>query len=141
MAKLQIPLPEQLPFSTQLTVLIQHINRANHLANEHLIALLNEARSRYMQQLEQQHPAFHAQNFINADLAIVYQSEAHHGDVLCIDVGAQDFSRYGCDIVYRVTQASNAKPVAIAKMAMLQFDYTQQQLTPTPANFSQWFEI
>ena len=141
MTKLQISLPNHLPFSTQITVLIQHINRANHLANEHLVALLNEARSRYMQQLAQQHSAFQAHNFINADLAVIYQSEARHGDLLRIEVGAQDFSRYGCDIVYRVTQADNAKPVAIAKTAMLQFDYEKQQLTPTPENFSQWFEI
>ncbi|CAA0098169.1 Uncharacterised protein [BD1-7 clade bacterium] len=140
MPKVQIELPDNFTFSTELDVLIQHINRANHLANEHLIALLNEARTRYCEALKTAGADIDFRQFINADLAVVYQSEAKYGERLCIQVHAQDFSRYGCDFVYRVTEIQSGRPVAIAKTAMLQFDYENQKLAPVDADFAANFQ-
>jgi acyl-CoA thioesterase FadM len=140
MAKVIIELPTHFNFSTDVQVLIQHINRANHLANENLVALLNEARMRFMASLTLADAGMSEREFINADLAVVYKSEAHHGDILQIDVAANDFSRYGCDFVYKVSQKSSGQLVAIAKTAMLRYNYDKQALEAIDPRFKQLFD-
>ena len=139
MARVIIPIPETFPFFTDLDVYIQHINAGQHLANEQLVALLNEARMRYLATLPLQANDIEPRGFIGADLAVIYQSEVRYGDRLRIEVAADDFNKYGCDFVYRVTSLNNAQPVAIAKMAMLMFDYTNQRLKPVPEGFKALF--
>ncbi|NRB41000.1 MAG: acyl-CoA thioesterase [Pseudomonadales bacterium] len=139
MAKITIDLPKTFLFSTQIDVLIQHINRADHLANEHLVALLNESRSRLYKQLGN-NTLVNFREFINADLAVVYKSEAHYGDTLKIDIAADDFNKYGCDLVYRVSQADTGQCVAVAKMAMLRCDPQTGKLSPVPEGFNKLFQ-
>lgn len=139
MAKVTIDLPEKFTFSTDIQVLIQHINRADHLANENLIAFLNEARLRFTESLPKGNSSIDPRSVINADLAVIYKSEAHHGDILSIEVAAHDFSKYGCDFVYRVTQKRDGTLVAIAKTAMLCFDYENKCLMEVPEDFPALF--
>jgi acyl-CoA thioesterase FadM len=141
MAKITLELPETFAFRAEIQVMIQHINRANHLANEHIVAFLNEARTQYCHSIDYASFGISADQFINADLVVLYQSEAHYGDRLCIDVAAQDFSKYGCDFIYKISQKSSGKSVAIAKTAMLHFDYEQKCLSAVPSNFRDLFKI
>lgn len=140
MARVEISLPPQFAFETRIDVLTQHINAGRHLANEHLVALLNEARVRYMDSLPKQRSATSPRAFINADLAVIYKAEARHGDTLNIEVAAQDFSRYGCDFVYRVTRVQDQRLIAIAKTAMLNMDYDSGKLVPVSADFPRLFD-
>ena len=84
-------------------------------------------------------PCIPWRGFIGADLAVNYKAEAHYGDRLKIEVAAQDFSKYGCDFVYRVTNLKTGQLCAIAKTAMLTFDYQASCLKPVPDNFAQLF--
>jgi acyl-CoA thioester hydrolase len=139
MSRINIDLPESFAFSTEIDVLIQHINAGQHLANEQLVALLNEARMRFMATLPL--AAYHIplRSFINGDLAVIYKSEARHGDRLKIEVQAGDFHKYGCDFFYRVTQTRDNTAVAFAKTGMLMFDYEHKQLKTVPDNFPALF--
>ncbi|HEY9036239.1 MAG TPA: thioesterase family protein [Pseudomonadales bacterium] len=137
MARVEIPLPERFGFKTTLDVYIGHINRGDHLGNESLLSLLNEARVRFMAERQHAHPALATLHWINADLAIIYKSEARHGERLTIEIAATGFHRRGCDFIYRVS-AADGRLVAIAKTAMLLFDYTEKQLTEAPAELPDW---
>lgn|SRR5690554_207123 len=139
MARVQIDLPEHFNFSTQVDVLIQHINIGRHLANEQLVALLNEARVRFMQSISIEKGLAGSRSFINADLAVIYKAEAKYADTLQIDVAATDFHRYGCDFVYRVTRVQDNQLIAIAKTAMLSFDYETGKLAEVDEDFPQRF--
>lgn len=141
MARVEIDIPEKFHFSTEVTVLIQHINIGKHLANEQLLALLNEARIRYMSSLGDAVFGPIPRPFINADLAIIYKSEAFYGDVLTIEVAAQDFTKYGCDFVYRVIRKSDHAIIALAKTAMLQIDKDTGKLKPVSENFPSYFTL
>lgn len=141
MARVIIDLPESFPFSTELDVYIQHINAGQHLANEQVVAFLNEARMRYLASLPLKDNGIEPRSFIGADLAVIYKSEAHYGDRLKIEVAADDFSKYGCDFVFRVTNLKNGQIVAIAKMAMLMFDYQSKSLKTVPESFKQLFNV
>lgn len=135
MARVTIEKPQHINFTTHIDVLIQHINRGNHLANENLVALLNEARCRFFATFPTKQLNTNPQAFINADLAVIYQSEARHGDVLQFDLSIGDINKYGCDIIYQVSQKNSLQPVALAKTAMLHFDYEKQALAPLSPTF------
>lgn len=122
MARVEIDIPEHFSFSVELPILISHINRGDHLGNEHLIALLNEARVRFMD--HQGVAEFQEQGylFVVGDLAVIYKSEGKYGETLCVEVAVQGFHKYGCDIVYRVTESVTGRLIALAKTAHLVFD-------------------
>ncbi|HNI37460.1 MAG TPA: thioesterase family protein [Pseudomonadales bacterium] len=140
MARIQIDVPARFPFSTELDIYIEHINAGQHLGNERLVGLLNEARLRYVSSLPLKENGVDPRGFIGADLAVNYKAEARYGDRLKIEVAAQDFSKYGCDFVYRVTNRKTGQLCAIAKTAMLIFDYQTSCLKAAPENFAQLFQ-
>jgi len=127
MARVVIDLPKIFPFSTELDVRIEHINRGNHLGNDSMIAYLNEARLRYMPEQINTLRDSHIW-MINADLAVIYKSEAFYGDVLKVEVVADEFHKYGFDLFFRVSEKKTQREVAQAKMAMLLFDSSTRKL-------------
>ena len=122
MARVNIDLPERFDFSIEFPIFISHINRGDHLGNDALIGFLNEARIRYMAAQGVEEYSKQGYLFVNADLAVVYKSEGRYGDTLKVEVAASAFHKHGCDIVYRVTEASCGRLIAIAKTAHLLFD-------------------
>lgn len=122
MARVSIEIPDQFNFSIELPVFIGHINRGDHLGNDALIGFLNEARIHFMAAHGVDEYQQHGHMFINADLAVVYKSEGRYGDTLKIEVAVSAFHKYGCDVVYRITEAETGREIAIAKTAHLVFD-------------------
>ncbi len=74
-----------------------------------------------------------------ADSVIVYKSEAFPGETLAIEVGVTDFSRHGCDFVYRVTEKTSGREVARAKTGIVFFDYPQRKVQKVPQLFLDLF--
>lgn len=139
MARVSIPLPEHFPFSMEFRVTINLINRGDHLGNDALVSCLNEARLQYLQAVLGTGSVNMGFSMINADLAVIYKSEAFYGEVLNIEVAATEFSRHGCDLVYRVTEKQTGRLVALAKTAMLLFDLESRQLKTVPDDFQSRF--
>ncbi len=135
MQRVTIDLPERFNFSVELPVHITYINRADHVGNDSIVSILNEARLHFLQATLGETLSFRGMQWINADLAVIYQSEAFYGDLLSVQVAATGFGRYGCDIVYLITNQTTKKDVAIAKMAMLFYDYDNRCLIPAPEDF------
>jgi acyl-CoA thioester hydrolase len=127
MSRVVIDLPSSFPFSTEMDVRIQHINRGNHVGNDAMIAFLNEARLRYMPEQINTLRDSHIW-MINADLAVIYKSEAFYGEVLKVEVVADEFHKVGFDLFFRVTEKTTGREVAHAKMAMLLFDSNTRKL-------------
>ncbi|MAK42908.1 MULTISPECIES: acyl-CoA thioesterase [Spongiibacter] len=120
MAKLEFAVPEAFPFSTDIALLRSHINAGNHLGNDALVSLLNEARGRFLASRGvREGGRDDGLGMVNADMAVRYLSEAHYGEVLRFDVAASDFHRCGFDIAYRVSDVSSGRAVAVAKTAHL----------------------
>jgi acyl-CoA thioesterase FadM len=62
-----------------------------------------------------------------SDSAIVYKAEGYYGDVLKIEVAVNDFSRFGCDIVYRITNKDTGKEISRAKTGIIFYDYQNKK--------------
>jgi acyl-CoA thioesterase FadM len=135
MARVELPVPESLPFSTELRLRAADINYAGHLGNDRLLSLLQEARLRFLDHLGLEEMAMFGLGIVITDVVIVYESEAFRGERLRIGVGVTDFNRYGCDFVFRVTEAGSGRAVARAKTGMVFFDYDARQVRPVPEGF------
>ena len=132
MARVKIALPTTFRFATTLPVRITDLNYGGHLGNDALLSILHEVRVQFLASLGEQEvdPATQL-GFIMADVAIEYKAEAFYGDVLHAEVGVNDLSKYGFDIVYQVKNQTG-REVARAKTGMLCFDYNTRKLRGVP---------
>ena len=135
MARVKLDLPEQFAFVTELPVRITDINYGNHLGNDALLALLHEARVRFLQRQGLSEVDVGGCGLIMTDAVLIYKSQAVFGDVLRIQVAVQDFSPLGCDVVYLVTNAATGTEVARAKTGIICFDYTRGKPVRCPEKF------
>ena len=135
MPRIKIDLPESFAFTTDITVYVGHINYGNHLDNAAVIALVSEARLRFLTSMGFSEMDIGGTGLIVADAAIQYRSEAFHGETLVFQMAAADFSRVGCDLVYQVTEKQSQREVARGKTGIVFFDYTTRKAVDVPAIF------
>ena len=103
MARVEIKLPEHFVFTTELPIYIGHINYGQHLDNGALISLVSEARVRFFKSLGYTELNVEGRGIIIADVAAQYRSGAFHGETLCVEMTPDDFNKYGCDLIWRLS--------------------------------------
>ncbi|MFA6293678.1 MAG: thioesterase family protein, partial [Victivallales bacterium] len=128
-------LPEKFDFVTEIPVRITDINYGQHLGNDALLSSIHEARVRYLMSRGLSELEVGGCGLIMVDAVIVYKAQAVYGDTLAIEVAAQDFSPFGCDFVYRVTNRSSGVEIARAKTGILCYDYTLRKIVKCPEKF------
>jgi acyl-CoA thioester hydrolase len=138
--RVKVELPERLPFSTEIPVQISDINYGGHLGNDALLALLQEARIRYLKGGGMSELDAGGCGIIMVDAMIQYRAEVFYGDVLMIDIGVGDTALSGCDILYRVTRKQDGQEVARAKTGIAFFDYARRKVVPMPERFRKFAE-
>nr|WP_281388632.1 thioesterase family protein [Litorivivens lipolytica] len=116
--------------------MISQVNSGRHLGNDAVVSVLNEVRARFTRQqgLLENDPE-RGLMMVNADLAVVYQSEAHYGDILIASIAAVDFHRCGYDFVYRLTDKASGRGIAVAKTAHILLDQTTGKPLSEPAGY------
>lgn len=135
MPRIKIDLPARFPFSTEVQIYLSHINEAAHLDNAQLLTLVSEARQRFFQSLGYTQTQVEDVGIVVADAAVQYLSEAFHGETLVIEMTADDFSKYGCDLVYRIRERDSGREVARGKTGIVFFDYAARKVAPVPSAF------
>ncbi|MFA7256253.1 MAG: thioesterase family protein [Kiritimatiellales bacterium] len=135
MARVKLEMPEGYPFRTELTVRITDINYGGHLGNADVLALMHEARVRFLNSFGYSEINVEGFGTIMLDSVIIYKAQAFAGDVLQIEVAAGDFSRLGCDIFYRITKKETGVEVALAKTGISVFNYANQKRVSPPEAF------
>lgn len=141
MARIELTLPKDFSFSTDLRVRISDINYGNHLGNDALLALVHEARLQFLQSRGFSEMNIGGCGLILTDAVIVYKSQGFHGDLLTIFTVAGDVTKYGCDFFYKVIQKESGKEVARAKTGVVFFDYPRQKMVPVPTAFLDAFSL
>ncbi|MBO0360534.1 thioesterase family protein [Hymenobacter sp. BT186] len=136
MPRIKVNLPENFLFSTEIHLRITDLNYGAHLGNDSLLGILHEARVQFLQHIgSMEVDRATGRGHIMADVAIEYKSEAFYGDVLHIDMAANDLSKYGFDLVYRVRN-QEGRDIARAKTGMLTFDYNTRKLLPLAEEYA-----
>lgn len=135
MPRIKIELPEQYCFTTEVPIYINHINYGNHLDNAALLSLVSEARVRFFKHFGYSEMDVEGFGVIVADAAVQYRSEAFYGETMVFDMAANDFNKYGFDLVWRITDQASGREVARGKHGMMCFDYSIRKAALVPAAF------
>jgi acyl-CoA thioesterase FadM len=135
MARVELNLPEQFYFTTTLTVRFTDLNVGSHVGNDQMIALLSEARSRFLYHFEIEDWQEEGLNLLVTDLMATYKKSAFGHDILQFDVGIMDFNKYGGDIIFRVTRPATEDLIVLAKTGFVLIDTVTSKIAPLPEKF------
>lgn len=136
MTRIRFELPDTYFFSTELDVRIQNINYAGHVGHDAFISLLHEARIRFLHHIGYTEVDIEGCATIISDLAVVYKAQALHRDRLTCEIAAGEFNKYGCDIFYRMTNATTNTLILEAKTGIVFFNYLENKVTRMPRAFA-----
>src|SRR5450432_567678 len=134
MPRIKIDLPENFCFSTSLAVRITDLNYGAHVGNDKVLSFLHEARVRFLQSLGYSELRMEGVGMIMADAALVFKNEMYHGEELLISIQPSECTRVGFDLIYKIEKKSDGQPllVAVAKTAMIYYDYHLKKVVPLP---------
>ena len=139
MARINIKLPGKFAYSTQIKLRITDINYGGHLAHDSILSITHEARVRFLESLGYTEGNIEGPGLILSDAALVYKSEAFYGQNLLVEIAVTDFSKYGCDLIYKLSDKKNLKEIARAKTGIVFFDYKKREICRVPKKFKAIF--
>lgn len=134
MPRLELNLPDQFIYSTELTVRVNDLNYGAHVGNDNMLVLMQQARINFYRE----HGFKDEVSFdgsigqVISDALVIYKAEAFLGDVLSIQIAIADVNKYGFDMLYKVTNTLNGKEIARAKTGIVCFDYNNRKVAPIP---------
>jgi acyl-CoA thioester hydrolase len=134
MARIEIELPEKFIFQTEIAVRVSDLNYGNHVGNDSILTLMQEARTLFYRSMgfESEVKLEGPVGQIVSDAAIVYKSESFLGDTLHIKIAVGDLTKYGFNLFYRITNKATGKEVALGKTGIVSFDYQKRKIALVP---------
>ncbi len=135
MPRVKVSNPEQFIFSMERNVGISDLNYAKHLDSVAMVNVLHEARLQFLASLGFTEANIFGLGLVITDIAIDFRSVSFAGDRLIIDVGVDDFNRYGFDICMQVTNSALDTIVCQAKFGVVFFDFDKHQIAEVPSAF------
>ena len=115
-----------------MNVRIDDLNYGNHLANDRVLAFAHEVRVQYLKSLGYGELNFCGVGLIMTDASVSFKSEAFQGDKLHVELAVDDITKFGFDLIYRITDSSTKKEVALVKTGMVCFDYEKKKISVLP---------
>ena len=139
MPRLKIALPDVFLFTAEIPVRVTDINYGGHVGNDRILSIMHEARVQFYRSLgfKDEVSLEGSIGQIITDASIVYKSESFLGDVMLVQLAVMDFSKYGFDIAYLITNKITGKEIARAKTGIVCFDYQKRKVTGIPALLKQ----
>lgn len=142
MARIKITLPDQFKFSTEIPVRITDVNYGGHVGNDAMLGIIHEARMKFFNHHDFSEMNLGGAGVIMADVAIEFKHEAFYGDSIIASVVANEFSRIGFDLFYKLETQKNGKliTIAIAKTGMICYDYQLKKIIAVPQKVLEAFQ-
>jgi acyl-CoA thioester hydrolase len=137
MVRVKIELPEKFQFKTEIPIRITDLNYNDHLGNDSVLSICQEARMQYLNQFGFTELNVNGSGIIMVDAAVQYKSEGFYGDVLLVEVAITDITKIGCDFVYRISNKENKNNVAFVRTGVVFFDYNKKKVVPVPEKFTE----
>ena len=136
MVRIQIDLPKKFVFAVELPVRVSDLNYGNHVGNDSILTLMQEARALFYRSLgfESEVKIEGSIGQVVADAAIVYKTESFFGDTLIIEIAVREFHKYGFVMLYRISNKVTGKEVALGKTGIVCFDYAKRKMATIPAS-------
>ncbi len=135
MGRIRIIEPQTYIHTCQLTVRVGDLNYGNHLANDKILAYVQESRILFLRSHGKSEIDFFGTSLIQGDAAVSYLSEGFLGNEISIKLGVLDVSNSSFDFVYSLYNETTQKPLALVKTRMVCFDYETRKVNPVPPSF------
>ena len=132
MSRVKLQLPESFHFSTLIPVRITDINYGGHVGNDTVLSLIHEARMQFLKEPGYTEMELESVSLIMSDAAIEFRSEIFYGDNIRSFVKAANFTRVGFDLFYKLVKEKDNTIVAVAKTAMICYDYQLKKVVSMP---------
>jgi acyl-CoA thioester hydrolase len=134
MSRIEIQLPEKFHFTTEIVVRVSDLNYGNHVGNDRILMLMQEARTLFYRSMgfESEVNLEGSIGQIVTDAVIVYKAESFLGDVLLFQIAVENFNKYGFDVFYRISNKVSGKEVAHGKTGIVGFDYAKHKIASMP---------
>lgn len=139
MPRIKLQLPDKFHFSTEIPVRISDVNYGGHVGNDSILTIIHEARVQLFHKYGYTELDVEGLGIIMADATIQYKSPINYGDVLRIDIGLHDFTRYGCTLNYRIFSTKLGKVAALVKTTISFYDYKKSKVANVPEKFKSIF--
>jgi acyl-CoA thioester hydrolase len=135
MGRIKLEMPSDYVFKTNMDIRIGDINYGGHLANDAILALVHEARLRFLASYNYSEKDVEGLGLIMTDAAIVYKNEAFQGDNLVIEIAIKDITRLGFDLYYKIKNEKKNIEIATIKTGLVFFNYNIHKIAGTPEKF------
>ncbi len=135
MGKIRIEFPADAGFNTEIEVRITDLNYVGHMANDRVLALMHEARVRFLAASGYTEKDVEGSGIIMRDAAIVYQGEIFYPARVLAEVAVCEITATGADILYRFTEVKSGRKLALGKTGIVFFDYEKRKVVRTPPGF------
>ncbi len=134
MARLNIDLPEDFIFTTEIIVRASDLNYGGHVGNDSVLTLFQEARILFYRNMgfKSELNLDGSVGQLMSDAAVVYKSESFLGDELIIQIAVADFNKYGFDLIYKMSNKQTGKEVARGKTGIVCYDYEKRKVASVP---------
>jgi acyl-CoA thioester hydrolase len=137
MARIKLEIPNKKVFTVNIPIRITDINYGNHLGNDALVSIIQEARIQWLAAANYTELSVGGAALIMADLAVEYKGEGFYGDMLNISIAIGEITKISFEIYYEITTTRNSNNILIAKAktGMVCFDYSSRKVAAIPAVF------
>lgn len=137
MGRLKIDMPENFSFSCIIPVRITDLNYGNHVGNDALVSIIHEARVQYLSAKILHELNNNGTGLIMADLQINFKKESLYGDILNVEISAENITNTSFDLYYQLSTKKQdiITTIAQAKTAMVFYDYSQKKVIKLPESF------
>lgn len=134
MPRIHINLPDKFLYSTEIAVRVSDLNYGGHVGNDTMLTLFQEARTQFYRTIGfKDETSFEGTvGQIIIDAAVQYKTESFLGDVLEISIAADDFTKFGFDMLYEVRNKATNQEIARGKTGIVCFDYSKRKIVRTP---------
>lgn len=139
MARIKIEFPEQFNFSTKISIRITDLNYGGHVGNDAVLSLIHEARVQFLKNYGYAELDLEGVSLIMSDAGIEFKAELFYGDVVTAFVTANNFSRIGFDMYYKLMRGEIV--VAVAKTGMICYNYDTGKVVSTPEKLKEKLSI
>ena len=134
MERIKIDIPSKKLTTVNIPVRITDINYGNHLGNDALVSIIQEARMVWLKLYNYTELDVEGCGLIMSDLVVEFINESFYGDHLVITLAAGEVTRIGFELFYSIQTTRTEKNIVIAKAktGMVCFDYTNKKVASIP---------
>ncbi len=131
MSRVKLIFPDEKPlFTTKISIRIGDINYGGHTGNDAILSIIHEARMQMLAANGFTELNAGGNSLIMADVMIAYKGESFYGEILNVDIFANDINPKSFSLMYRITthRADTIIEVAHAKTGLVCFNYTIRKI-------------